>query len=138
MKAPKQQPDPIPEKLPPVPVEASDPLQMLLNGITSIAERGMDEVAVTCHGVTTRPNEQPLLFTAEGTALRDPKCGVVTDLEMTRVTVTCSHNKQYFFTIGIPTATLLELLERAAVQHPKFAVSLLSQLHSVGGLFKLK
>ena len=131
------------DNLPPVPPDLPEPppLPTPTDGATARAlgeflAGDMTEILRRVDGVQTRPEAQPITLVFAGRWLRSPSVRADTDLDATRVHVDCAENPEYWLDVTIPTATLLELLERAAAQHPYASATLLSMLHSVKGLFK--
>jgi len=137
---PNELPDlpPIPDPLPPVPEPIDLPIELLLHGISQRWDAPLEEVARMENGVTIRPQELPLLYRSEGRGLREPIITTDTGVESTQIRIECASNHEYWLELQIPTATLVELIERAAAQHPLVAPALLSNLYTIRELFKVK
>jgi hypothetical protein len=122
----------LPDALPPLPADVALP------DLTPLFENGLEEIGRIENGVLMRPQEQPIHVGVAGPAIVYPKWRVNTDLDKTVLVIDSNYATSQWLEVCLPTATLLELLERAAAQHPVAGASILSLLYSVRECFKCK
>jgi hypothetical protein len=63
-----------------------------------------------------KPWELPVKVRVQGRGLKDPQVQVTSDVDRTILRVDDARDAQYWIELGIPRDTLIELLERSAVQ----------------------